>query len=115
MTGPRQLLAEHRAEVEASIADLSRDLGAVQAANADANIDDEHDPEGATTAFEREQLAAALERATLQLREIDAATDRLRTGRYGLCERCGRPIPPERLEALPATRWCRDCAARRRT
>ena len=63
MIDPQVLLAELRAEVEAGIADLSRDLGAVQAANADANIDDEHDPEGSTTAFEREQLAASLERA----------------------------------------------------
>lgn len=115
MSDPEQLLAEHRAALETSITDLSRDLGAVQAANADANIDDEHDPEGSTTAFEREQLAAALDRATTQLREVDAAVERLRTGRYGVCENCGRPIAPERLEALPATRWCRDCAAGRRT
>lgn len=115
MSDPEQLLAEHRAALGISIADLSRDLGAVQAANADANIDDEHDPEGATTAFEREQLAAALERATNQLREVDAATERLCTGRYGVCENCGLPIALERLEALPATRWCRDCAAIRRS
>ena len=115
MSEPQRLLAELRAEVEAGIADLSRDLGAVQAANADANIDDEHDPEGSTTAFEREQLAAALERARTQSTEIDAAVERVRTGRYGICENCGRPIAPERLEALPATRWCRDCAATRRT
>jgi RNA polymerase-binding transcription factor DksA len=114
MTDPRDVLAQQRAEVEAAIADLSGNLDAVKAANADANIDDEHDPEGATTAFEREQLAASLDRARAQLEELDAAEQRACTGRYGVCENCGRPISAERLEALPATRWCLDCAGRRR-
>ncbi len=44
------------------------------------------------------------------LREIDAARDRLAAGRYGICERCGGAIGVARMEAVPATRWCRDCA-----
>jgi RNA polymerase-binding transcription factor len=30
----------------------------------------------------------------------------LETGKYGICEACGLPIPPERLEAHPAARFC---------
>ena len=68
-------------------------------------------PEGATVAFERTQVATLLERARAQLSELDAAQERLRTGRYGVCERCGREIPADRLEAQPAARLCVACAA----
>jgi RNA polymerase-binding protein DksA len=44
-----------------------------------------------------------------ELREIDEALARLREGRYGRCEDCGRPIARERLEAIPYARQCRNC------
>jgi RNA polymerase-binding transcription factor DksA len=43
------------------------------------------------------------------LREVDAALDRMDTGTYGRCQKCGNPIAEERLEALPATRLCIAC------
>ena len=52
---------------------------------------------------ETEALVAELRTA---LREIEAAIGRLEAGTYGICERCGNPIEPARLEALPATRFC---------
>ena len=75
--------------------------------------DDEHDPEGATIAFERAQLAGLLESAGDHLASLDDALDRLREGRYGTCEVCGRPIDPARLAARPAARTCITCASRR--
>ncbi len=45
-----------------------------------------------------------------QLREIEAALERIRTHTYGMCERCGQPIEPERLNLLPQTRYCASCA-----
>lgn len=77
-----------------------------------ANLDDEHDPEGATVAFERAQISVLLERAQSQLAEVDAALKRLHQGVYGVCEHCGMDIPAERLEAQPATRVCVGCATR---
>ena len=44
--------------------------------------------------------------AELALSEIDAALHRLEEGAYGRCERCGEPIPWQRLEVLPMTRIC---------
>ncbi|MBV9369190.1 MAG: TraR/DksA C4-type zinc finger protein, partial [Frankiales bacterium] len=38
--------------------------------------------------------------------------DKLNAGTYGVCEICGRPISPERLQARPATKTCIDCASR---
>ncbi|HVU72764.1 MAG TPA: TraR/DksA C4-type zinc finger protein [Mycobacteriales bacterium] len=75
-------------------------------------LDDEHDPEGATIAFEREQLAALRAAAEQRVADLDAALDRLAAGTYGVCEVCGRPIAAARLEALPAARRCITCAAR---
>jgi DnaK suppressor protein len=75
-----------------------------------ANLDDEHDPEGATVAFERAQVTELLERARVRLDEIDAAMRRLEGGRYGVCERCGTRIAAERLEAQPSARRCVGCA-----
>jgi RNA polymerase-binding transcription factor DksA len=76
----------------------------------DVATDDEHDPEGHTIAFERQQLASLLEESRIQAEELAAAIDRLDAGTYGICEACGRPIAPARLEALPAARRCIDCA-----
>jgi RNA polymerase-binding transcription factor DksA len=76
-----------------------------------SNADDEHDPEGATIAFERSQLDSLVLQAREQLAEIDAAEDRLAHGRCGLCETCGLPIALGRLEARPTARTCIACAS----
>jgi RNA polymerase-binding protein DksA len=90
---------------------LSHDFDAVVAASRDTNADDEHDPEGATIAFERSQVVALVRQAQHQLDEIDAAQRRLEAGSYGVCEECGSPIGDERLEARPTARLCLRCAA----
>jgi RNA polymerase-binding transcription factor DksA len=108
-----RLVADRAATVQ-RLATMTAELAAVAAAAAGSNLDDEHDPEGATVAFEREQLAGMRAHAREQLREIDAALDRLRIGGYGRCEVCRRAIGRARLEALPATRVCVHCAADRR-
>ncbi|MPY30997.1 molecular chaperone DnaK [Streptomyces adustus] len=43
------------------------------------------------------------------LKEIDAAFTRVQDGSYGDCEGCAKPIPVERLEILPHTRYCVPC------
>jgi RNA polymerase-binding transcription factor DksA len=43
------------------------------------------------------------------LEEIDEALARLEHGRYGVCARCGQPIAPRRLQALPAAALCVRC------
>jgi DnaK suppressor protein len=94
------------------VQELTAVLAAIVDASKNANLDDEHDPEGATVAFEREQVAALLERAQQQLVDLDDALDRVARGNYGICETCGAPIPAERLEAQPATRRCVACASK---
>ena len=57
-----------------------------------------------------EDLGAA---GVQEVRMIEAALDRIATGAYGTCVRCGDPISEERLDVLPHTPLCRDCAAAR--
>jgi RNA polymerase-binding transcription factor DksA len=87
---------------------LTRELASVVAA-ADTATDDEHDPEG-TTAFERAQTQSLIDAAVEQLEELDAAGERLRSGRWAVCEQCGAAIDPQRLAARPVARTCIRCA-----
>jgi RNA polymerase-binding transcription factor DksA len=103
-------LEAERAAALAQIDALTRSFDEVVAASQASNADDEHDPEGATIAFERQQVVALLELARRRLAEVDAALDRRAAGRYGVCESCGRPIAAERLAVRPAARTCIDCA-----
>ena len=50
------------------------------------------------------------ERGREEIEEIDWAIDKMKSGRYGRCELCGKTIPFKRLKVLPATRLCRKCA-----
>ena len=90
---------------------LSRLVGEIIAATTGVATDDEHDPEGQTIAFERAQAAALLSQARDRLADIDAALARVAAGTYGVCERCGESIAPQRLQARPASRTCIRCAA----
>lgn len=87
---------------------LTRELASAVAA-ADSGSDDEHDPEG-ITAFERAQTQSLIDAAVEQLRELDAAGDRLNSGRWAICESCAGTIDPQRLVARPIARTCIHCA-----
>lgn len=62
-----------------------------------------------------EYLAASLEQVDKQdkrkMEEIDLALTKLQSEQYGICEICGEEISEKRLEALPWTTKCIDCAA----
>ena len=97
------------------IAELEREFAAIIASAADgsAGSDDEHDPEGATVAFERQHVAALLDQARAHLEAIETALRKVDAGSYEMCDICGRPIGAERLAARPAALTCVRCAAAR--
>ena len=107
MTDP---LEAERVAALGQIEALAREFDEVVAASRSSNADDEHDPEGATIAFERQQVVALLEQARRRLADVEAALAHRAAGDYGVCETCGRPIGAERLAARPAARTCIDCA-----
>jgi RNA polymerase-binding transcription factor DksA len=108
-----ELLAAERVSVLERLAGLERELAAIIESSGSAGTDDEHDPEGATVAFERQHLAALVSQARGHLAQIDAAMLRLAEGSYGICERCGVSISEARLAARPVTTLCITCASQR--
>jgi DnaK suppressor protein len=95
-----------RADTATELLAAEAQIAAVTAARADANSDDEHDPEGVTIGFERSQADALRGALQRRLADVDAALDRLAAGTYGVCTVCGEPIPAARLEARPTTDRC---------
>ena len=108
----RSLLAAERERTEARLAALQKDFDAI-VSSAGAAADDEHDPEGSSTAFDRQHVAALIAAARAHLAEIARAAARIEDGSYGTCQHCGRPIGTERLAARPATATCITCASGR--
>lgn len=107
---PHSRLDELRTSTVRRAASLVSSFDGIVEAATDVATDDEHDPEGHTIAWERQQIAALLDETTVTLADIDAAAQRLADGRYGICTTCGVEIAVERLDALPATPTCVNCA-----
>lgn len=106
-------IEEARSVVAARLESLRSQFAAIVEGSRWSTDDDEHDPEGSTIAFERATVASLARDAELELRELDAATERVASGTYGICERCGECIADARLDALPAARRCIRCVRAR--
>jgi len=111
---PTARLHALRSETLRRAASLGDSFAGIVEAATDVATDDEHDPEGATIAWERQQVAALLDETKATLGEIDAAEQRVVSGTYGICIACGGPIAAARLDALPATPTCVGCASSHR-
>ena len=114
MTNDDELTALLHAERHSAltrVAALQREFADIVAAASTANADDEHDPEGATIAFERQHVAALLEQASSRVALVEQSLQRVADGSYGTCARCRQPIPPARLAARPTATTCTRCAA----
>jgi DnaK suppressor protein len=91
--------SERRAEAEQLAAD--REPGDVQF--------DEESGQGDSMNVERERDLALSAQAMAAVEDIDKALAKIDAGTYGICERCGQPIPKERLKALPYAALCVAC------
>ncbi|WP_371739997.1 TraR/DksA family transcriptional regulator [Frigoribacterium sp. VKM Ac-2836] len=111
MIDPSDRLRMTRDEALTLAGRLLVDMEAVAAAREGANVDDEHDPEGSTIAYERSQLDAVRRSALERAADAEAALARLADGTFGRCERCTARIGEARLEARPTARLCIDCAS----
>jgi RNA polymerase-binding transcription factor DksA len=69
---------------------------------------DQHQADVGTETFEREKDLSILEQIEAELADVEHALKRLDDGTYGTCEVDGKPIPEERLEAMPAARLCME-------
>jgi RNA polymerase-binding protein DksA len=70
---------------------------------------DNHLADIATHTYDRELDSTLEESEEAHLAHIESALKRIEAGAYGICENCGKPIQPERLEAMPWVTLCIDC------
>lgn len=73
-----------------------------------SEVDVEPD-EGDAEIFEREKNAALIAVLERKLKDIGAALRSIEKGQYGICDRCGNAIEPERLEIKPDATMCVTC------
>ena len=116
-TTTTDFLAARRRELEARraayLADADRATATALELTEDGGNQDMADEdgfgEGDTLNVERDRLIVVASEAQARVVEIDAALARVDGGAYGLCEACGKPIPPARLEVLPEATLCVSC------
>ena len=105
----RQRLADERERLTGVRATFDDEGLTEQSANdsvGELSSYDQHQADMGTETFEREKDLSILEQVEAELADVEHALRRLDEGTYGTCEVCGKVIPEERLEALPATRLC---------
>jgi DnaK suppressor protein len=104
----RSSLLERRRELQAELARLTEPPTEGAAVSFGKRVGD-----GTSEAVERLATTATARSIAASLADIDRALEKLETGSYGSCDNCGRAISEARLDALPATALCLDCASRR--
>jgi RNA polymerase-binding protein DksA len=105
----RERLQEERRRVQAAIQNLHDENPGSIEDDTDDQPSDNHLAETATVTYDRELDNTLEENSERVLAEIDAALERIEGGTFGTCEKCGKPIGDERLEALPYATQCIDC------
>ena len=105
-----------RARLESERARLTKELEQSKASVTPAEERREGSPFGkreeeATETLELEKRLALERRIREQLAKVEHALAKLEKGTYGLCDNCGQPIDPARLEALPEASLCMKCKA----
>lgn len=100
----RALLEGEREDLVVTLRELGLDTGGL---TYDSNFAD-----SSQVTAERGEVEALAVKLRETLEEVETALNKLGDGTYGVCEDCGRPIDPLRLEAKPAARYCIDCTSK---
>jgi DnaK suppressor protein len=106
----RKLLEEERSRLQEMREGILREGSGAD--DGELSSIDQHPGDLGSETFEHEKNLSLLEQVNDELLQIEAALHRLEQGTYGVCQACGRKIAEERLEALPATRFCVDDQAK---
>jgi DnaK suppressor protein len=109
----RKRLEQEKERLEELIEEYERELEVARLT--ESSSDRSPDPGNAEASSMKLEYAKELsiEQNTLDLlRKVDRALERVEAGTYGLCESCGNAIPVERLDVLPYSTLCVECASR---
>ena len=106
-----------RARLENELTHLTEELEQLEASGSSSDERREGSPFGkreeeANEATDLEKRLALENRLREQLTEVRHALHKFEEKTYGLCDSCGKPIDPERLEALPQASVCMACKAK---
>lgn len=114
-----EIIEKLKAKLETEEKTIREELGAIATKNPRVKGDfivaypefgNDVDPdEGADEAEEFSNILALEQRLEDRLNHITAALAKIEGGRYGTCDRCGKPINLERLEAMPEAATCLSC------
>jgi RNA polymerase-binding transcription factor DksA len=105
----RRLLEEERRRllaVKAHVANDHLDDESADESAAQLSHMAQHQADAGTDTFEREKDFSILEQIESELHDVELALRHLDEGTYGRCEQCHEPIGDDRLEAIPAARFC---------
>lgn len=110
----RKRLGEEREKVLGSLSDIEartsgQDEFEMIAEEGDA---DDGASDAAIETLDRGTEFALEENLRTMLEEIDAATEKIGKGTYGVCDNCGRDIKMARLERIPSATMCVECQER---
>lgn len=101
-------VSQRKAQLEARLAELTARLGRIEGELGGAHSADSED---AAQEHEADEVLEGMGAAGLQeVRQIEAALERIATGQYGTCMVCGAEVAAARLDLLPWTPFCRDHA-----
>jgi len=101
--------ASVRADLEAERDRLATQIDNLEPGSDHTTADDNFADSGQVAA-EKGEYQALSAQLQAELDEVESALQKLDDGTYGVCETCGKPIAPARLEAKPAARYCIDHA-----
>lgn len=109
----RGRLTEERDRLRADLQSLGDEIVALgqDQATSGSGVSNHLADDASSTVVEQERDLALMGPLQDRLRDTERALERLDEGTYGICERCGKPIGTERLEALPSATLCIDCKA----
>ncbi|HEV2107805.1 MAG TPA: TraR/DksA C4-type zinc finger protein [Thermomicrobiales bacterium] len=106
----RTALIERREHIQGELDRLQEEIRALGVAQGiEHGALSNHMADDGSNVWEQERILTMSNDLQDMLNQAHGALERLDHGTYGDCERCGRPVNPERLEAFPWVRYCIEC------
>lgn len=106
----KHALTQRKTQLEAELEQLANELRAL---GIDQGLEQgtasNHLADDGSLVFEAERISTVSDDLRDVLNQVNSALERLDDGTYGTCQRCNRPINPERLEAFPYVAYCIEC------
>lgn len=106
----RQELEDRRAEIESDVSYMAKEMRSIGVEQDDENGSlGNHIAEDGSSVSEAERIVTITEDFQQILAQINSALERMNEGTYGTCQRCGKPVGEDRIEAFPYVAFCIEC------